>query len=128
MRHWFLTYTSQRRKLRTQVAFAGLAVVIVLGFAAYWNEQPLRQFYHRFTHVRSYVLTAESERMLKPGETFTECATTDGSYSEYCPEMVVIPAGKFIMGSPATEKHRSRIEGPQHEVTITRPLPFPGSR
>jgi formylglycine-generating enzyme required for sulfatase activity len=33
---------------------------------------------------------------------------------------VPIPAGKFLMGSPAGEKDRSDNEGPQHEVEITR--------
>lgn len=32
--------------------------------------------------------------------------------------MVVIPAGKFVMGSPADEQNRSKDEGPQHEVMI----------
>ncbi len=32
------------------------------------------------------------------------------------PEMVVVPAGKFMMGSPADEPERARSEGPQHEV------------
>ncbi|MFA7243306.1 MAG: SUMF1/EgtB/PvdO family nonheme iron enzyme [Sulfuricellaceae bacterium] len=35
-----------------------------------------------------------------------------------CPEMVVIPAGSFIMGSPADEKGRDNDEGPQHEVSV----------
>ncbi|MEN9674045.1 MAG: hypothetical protein RL553_2310, partial [Planctomycetota bacterium] len=35
-------------------------------------------------------------------------------------EMVLIPAGKFMMGSPASEKGRSDNET-QHEVTITKP-------
>ena len=56
--------------------------------------------------------------MLKPGETFSECVKTDGDYSKYCPQMVVVPAGKFTMGSPATEQYRTEDEGPQHEVTI----------
>ena len=34
-----------------------------------------------------------------------------------CPEMVVIPPGTFIMGSPETEKDRDKDEG-QHKVTI----------
>jgi formylglycine-generating enzyme required for sulfatase activity len=38
-------------------------------------------------------------------------------------EMVLIPAGKFIMGSPADEKDREGDEN-QHEVTITRPYYF----
>jgi len=33
-------------------------------------------------------------------------------------DMIYIPGGTFIMGSPDTEKDRSRNEGPQHQVTI----------
>jgi eukaryotic-like serine/threonine-protein kinase len=33
-------------------------------------------------------------------------------------EMVEIPAGSFIMGSPDTEQNRSSDEGPQHLVTV----------
>ena len=36
-------------------------------------------------------------------------------------EMVLIPAGKFMMGSPESEKGRSTGEN-QHEVTITKPF------
>ena len=35
-------------------------------------------------------------------------------------EMVLIPAGKFKMGSPANEKGRKVFET-QHEVTLTKP-------
>jgi formylglycine-generating enzyme required for sulfatase activity len=35
-------------------------------------------------------------------------------------KLVKIPAGKFMMGSPETEKDRQKNEGPQHEVTITK--------
>ncbi len=35
-----------------------------------------------------------------------------------CPEMVVVPAGSFLMGSPGHEKDRKEDEGPQHRVTI----------
>src|SRR5712692_6829482 len=33
-----------------------------------------------------------------------------------------IPAGKFLMGSPENEPGRQANEGPQHEVTITKPF------
>ena len=33
-------------------------------------------------------------------------------------EMIEIPGGKFLMGSPEDEKQRSSSESPQHEVTI----------
>jgi formylglycine-generating enzyme required for sulfatase activity len=45
------------------------------------------------------------------GETFKDCAG--------CPEMVVVPAGTFSMGSPADEQGRFADEGPQYAVTIS---------
>ena len=48
----------------------------------------------------------------KPGDVFKDCPD--------CPEMVVIPAGSFIMGSPASEPKRDKDEGPQHRVIIRR--------
>lgn len=35
-----------------------------------------------------------------------------------CPEMVAVPAGRFMMGSPATERGRFDAEGPQHPVSV----------
>jgi formylglycine-generating enzyme required for sulfatase activity len=43
-------------------------------------------------------------------ETFRECPQ--------CPEMTAIPAGKFLMGSPAHEPGRFDSEGPQHPVSV----------
>jgi formylglycine-generating enzyme required for sulfatase activity len=48
------------------------------------------------------------------GQSFRDCAE--------CPEMVVIPAGRFTMGSPTAEPWRSPSEGPQREVVAPRPL------
>lgn len=36
-----------------------------------------------------------------------------------CPEMVMLPTGKFLMGSPVDEEDRYPNEGPQHEVDFT---------
>ena len=47
---------------------------------------------------------------MRPGQVFRDC--------EVCPEMVVIPAGSFMMGSPASEERRDDDEGPRHRVTI----------
>src|SRR5262249_14373589 len=67
------------------------------------------------TQVRPHVLTADAERALKPKDTFRECAGN-------CPEMVVVPAGSFLMGSPATEAGRFPSEDPRHEVVLARPF------
>jgi len=37
-------------------------------------------------------------------------------------KLVLIPAGKFLMGSPSEEAGRSEEEGPQREVAISRPF------
>ena len=46
------------------------------------------------------------------GEVFRDC---DGTW---CPEMVVVPAGSFVMGSPAGETDRNSNEDPRHRVTM----------
>ena len=38
--------------------------------------------------------------------------------ADWAPEMVVIPAGQFLMGSPESEPERSSNESPQHPVHI----------
>jgi formylglycine-generating enzyme required for sulfatase activity len=62
--------------------------------------------------ARPGVLDDAAERALKRGENFKEC--------DSCPEMVVLPPGEVMMGSPETEKDRDRDEGPQRKVTIAR--------
>ena len=37
-------------------------------------------------------------------------------------EMVVVPAGSYLMGSPSSERRRDDDEGPQHRVTIGEPF------
>ena len=37
-------------------------------------------------------------------------------------KLALIPAGKFTMGSPDSEKDHQASEGPQHEVTISKPF------
>ena len=39
-----------------------------------------------------------------------------------CPELLEVPAGQFLMGSPPGEPGRGDDEGPQHTVTIARPF------
>jgi formylglycine-generating enzyme required for sulfatase activity len=55
---------------------------------------------------------APAPTALPAGKTFRDC--------DVCPEMVVVPAGKFKMGSPAGEEGRSDDEGPRHPVEIAK--------
>ena len=48
----------------------------------------------------------------------SEHPTTAKTFRE--PEMIVVPAGTFTMGSPASDPGRYDDEGPQHRVTIGR--------
>lgn len=48
------------------------------------------------------------------GKVFRDCVG--------CPEMVVIPPGGFMMGSPVDEQERYGDEGPRHRVMIPRPI------
>lgn len=50
----------------------------------------------------------------KAGETIRDC--------DKCPEMVVVPAGSFMMGSPATEEGRGNDEGPRHAIAFAAPF------
>ena len=64
------------------------------------------------TQTSVTALSSERERALKPGDTFHECNN--------CPEMVVVPAGTFTMGSPVSELGHNADEGPQHAVAFAR--------
>jgi formylglycine-generating enzyme required for sulfatase activity len=61
-------------------------------------------------------ITSFAQSKHKPGQTFKDCKD--------CPEMVVIPAGSFMMGSPENEPGRfsnpdeGPVEGPQRLVNV----------
>ena len=100
-----------------------LLVGIIAGLVGWINQSYLKEQWRWYTivrpymvaRVRLYVLSPDAEWALKPGNSFRECAKD-------CPEMVVVPAGEFMMGSPTAEKGRYTNEDPQHSVTIARPL------
>jgi formylglycine-generating enzyme required for sulfatase activity len=115
-----------RQQRRITWLLGGLAVLlsgIILGIIAWINESRIEQAWnwqrnvvpYRHRNFDKHVLTAAREQALKPRDSFRECARD-------CPEMIVVPAGEFIMGSPVNEKDRSPNEGPQHLVTIASPF------
>ena len=56
----------------------------------------------------------ELEKLLEVGARFRDCPE--------CPEMVVVPSGSFLMGSPSYEEGPFHDEGPVHRVTIGTPF------
>jgi TIR domain len=119
----------RRRARRVQVLIYVLLVGIIAGLVGWINQAYVKEQTNWYVTMRPYwvanvdpyVLKPEVERALKPLASFRECAKD-------CPEMIVIPAGSFAMGSPETEKGRRANEGPQRSVTIAKPLPCPSSR
>lgn len=111
------------RARRVQALSFALLIAIIVGLVGWMNEAYLQDRWRWLTMVRPYmmaqvrpfVLSETAEHNLKPKDTFRECARD-------CPEMVVIPAGEFLMGSPESEQKRGKDEGPLHQVSISRPF------
>ena len=59
-------------------------------------------------------LSRAEEQALKPKDLFKEC--------DNCPEMIVVPAGEFMMGSPEDEEGHTEDESPQHKVQLLTPF------
>ena len=57
---------------------------------------------------------AKTKANARIGETFRDCP--------HCPEMAVVPAGSFMMGSPPSEGGRFADEGPVHRVAFAAPF------
>jgi formylglycine-generating enzyme required for sulfatase activity len=104
--------TQQRHRLRRQKQrmqiLVGVLIIASIAAVLWLNQAYLKARIAMLTGSKP--LTAESERAFQPKQTFGEC--------DRCPEMVVVPAGEFLMGSPPNEKDRRSNEGPQHKVTI----------
>jgi formylglycine-generating enzyme required for sulfatase activity len=132
MRRWFLSYHSPdqapaerlgARSRRVPALIYVLLVGIIGTLAGIFGVEPIAEQINWFMVMRPYrvanfdphVLKPEAERALKPLASFRECAKD-------CPEMIVIPAGGFTMGSPADEAVRYGNEGLQHQVTIAKPF------
>jgi formylglycine-generating enzyme required for sulfatase activity/CRP-like cAMP-binding protein len=104
---------ARARHMRALVYFALLG--IIAGIVGWINQPYLRKQWYRYTQFMPYVLSPNTERALKPGDTFRECA-------EDCPEMVVVPAADFMMGSTTNEEGRTSSENPQRKITIAAPF------
>ena len=80
--------------------------VRIIGQAGKWLQVEINDL------TRGFVRASMREEVKGPavGEHFRDCPE--------CPEMVVVPAGSFMMGAPAGETYRYDSEGPVHRVRI----------
>jgi formylglycine-generating enzyme required for sulfatase activity len=114
---------TQRLRRIALGSIISLMMAVIVGLVGWINQSFIagewRQFRvtwpYELANVRPYVLSAAKERALKRGDSFRECA-------QDCPDMIVVPAGSFTMGSPSSERGRNANEGPQHSVTIGKPF------
>ena len=110
---------SRMRRIRALVYL--MLIGMIVGLVGWINQPYINEQWYWYVVTRPYasaqvwpyVLTPAQEHALKPGSSFKECA-------QDCPEMIVVPAGSFVMGSPPNEKGRYAIEGPQHTVTFSK--------
>ncbi|MEO1228334.1 MAG: SUMF1/EgtB/PvdO family nonheme iron enzyme [Myxococcota bacterium] len=106
-----------RRRLRRRSLGAALGVAALLS-PIFFLRQPLLSWARSTAWVDPYVarefapfaLSGDAERALRSGATFRECASQ-------CPEMVVVPAGEYLMGD---EEERDPSMLPRTRIRIPR--------
>jgi formylglycine-generating enzyme required for sulfatase activity len=114
---------ARKRARRVQAVIYALLIGVIAGLLGWINQEAIKEQVnwwatmrpYMLSQVRPYALSPAAAAALTPGATFRECAAV-------CPEMIVIPAGAFTMGSPASEPDRKADEGPQHQVVIAKPF------
>ncbi len=93
------SFFASLKKIPARVALAASMLLLLGALAAV--------YFYRAAPTRSAQDQSAAGAATK---TFTDCAQ--------CPEMVEIPAGTFLMGSPPSEAGRFPNEAPQHSVTL----------
>ena len=96
-------------------------VLMVFAICLAWQlaaAEPRQPKQKRCDGVHVKIGRTNETQCIRPGsgktEWFKDCAD--------CPDMVVVPAGSFMMGSPKSEAERSEDEGPRHTVRIGGPF------
>ncbi|MDX2155000.1 MAG: SUMF1/EgtB/PvdO family nonheme iron enzyme [Hyphomicrobiaceae bacterium] len=102
-------------RTRMRVLAAVLTLLILAGGVGWINRTLIEQHAYRLVNFWPYTLSASAIGGLKPGDVFRECARD-------CPEMVVISAGAFTMGSSPVEAGHADDEAPQRIVNIAAPF------
>jgi formylglycine-generating enzyme required for sulfatase activity len=119
---------AQLRTIRMQRLILLLLVGFVVGAIGWINQAYVGEQWHWYwtvrpfaaTNIWPYLLRPSAEAALKPKDTFRECRAEPSG--DYCPEMVVVPAGSFVMGARPDEVGQDSSPQPQHAVTFARPF------
>jgi formylglycine-generating enzyme required for sulfatase activity len=108
-----LAREARARRIRVLVQVLAAVAIVGLTYAGWSNRDVLRVRATDTFDPRS-PLTPTAQRALHPMDVFRECSN--------CPEMLVLRAGSFLMGSASDEGGHQSNEEPKHEVLITRPF------
>ncbi len=106
---------AQAKARRNKVLLGSLTALLMLAGFGWWKRDLIREQYGWRFVMQPNILSSFQEKSLAAatGSRFRECA-------KGCPEMVVVPAGSFRMGTP--EGEGDKREHPEHIVEI--PVPF----
>jgi formylglycine-generating enzyme required for sulfatase activity len=121
------TAAKRRRRIAQGLIYV-LLIGIIAGLVGWINQAYLIDQWRWYAvqrpfltaNIWPYVLDLAAEQALKPKSTFRECSPEQAR--DYCPEMIVIPPGSFLMGSINTENGHDINESPQHPVGIVKPF------
>ena len=116
---------SERRKVQKGLAVAGFDPGAADGLFGQRTRVAIGRWQLSSGADKTGYLDAKSARVLialaaefvparSPGDVFRDCKS--------CPQMVVVPAGDYMMGSASSEEYRSDNESPRHRVTISEPF------
>jgi formylglycine-generating enzyme required for sulfatase activity len=109
---------AQRKRAWLRRAVGVLMLCVIGGLLARIYERELRGGWFWATTFAGKGLSETALRDVKPGDVFGECVDTPSDDQKthrirrYCPDMVVVRSGKFMMGE----------KGERHEVIIAKPF------